>query len=494
MTRHLDRLFFGSLLGALAACSLTLTDVSDCEADLDCVSTFGKGWSCGGDGLCVEPLSPDELAACEVAVCDRVINIGNVSAQTGPTSNLGTEMVAGIRAAFKEANDQGGVQGRQLNLIVRDDGYEPDNTVPAMQDLVLGGERRKVLAIVGNVGTPPAAVAVPIAKDEDVVFHGAFTGAGLLREDPPARVVFNYRASYEQETAAIVYYVRQFRDITEQVPADNIGVFAQGETAAADDASAFDGYGASGFGGVAEALRGTIPEDEIPKASYERNTSNVDVATEYFVRWLAGPDSVVADDGVVRATIVMVPTADPAANFIFAMRDAIAAAAADTDPTGIELDDDERAKLASVDLFLASVSFVGSDKLRQNLMGQDPRYCPGIAVAQVVPLPDGSSSGALGYREALAAYVEDTSDVRAPGFVSFEGYLAARLFVDGLRQAPTLDTDGVVEGLQSLMGLEYGIGTALSFSVDDHQASDRVFGTQLDGNCEFQTLELGAEG
>jgi branched-chain amino acid transport system substrate-binding protein len=484
------RVLLASITG-LAACSLTLVDVTDCEADAECVATFGNGWSCAGSGLCVAPLSPEDLGACEVSACDRVINIGSVSAQTGPTANLGTEMVAGLRAAFKEANDAGGVQGRQLNLIVRDDGYEPDNTGPAMEELVLGGTERRVLAILGNVGTPPAVVAVPIAKDQDVVFHGAFTGAGLLREDPPARVVFNYRASYAQETAALVEYVSQARDLDERVPSTNIGVFAQGDRAAADDPAAFDGYGASGFGGVADALGGDVAKDDIPSASYERNTSNTDVANEYFVRWLAGPDTVAAPDGVVRAAIVMVPTADPAANFIFAMRDALAAARADTDPAGIALSDDERAKLATVDLFLASVSFVGSDKLKQNLLGQGTQYCDGVAVAQVVPLPDGSSSGALAYRDALAAYVEDTSDVRAPGFVSFEGYIAARLFVDGLRAAPTLDTDGLVTGLESLAGLEYGIGTELSFSVDDHQASDRVFGTQLDETCEFATLELG---
>jgi len=278
------------------------------------------------------------------------------------------------------------------------------------------------------------------------------------------------------------------------VPPQNIGVFAQGETAAANDAAAFDGYGASGFGGVAEALRGIVAEDDIPKASYERNTSNVDVATEYFVRWLASPTSVVATDGVVRATIIMVPTADPAANFVFAMRDAIAAAVAGQSPESIELTAEELAKLATVDLLIASVSFVGSDKLKQNLTGQGNQYCVGVAVAQVVPLPFGSSSGALRYREALQSYSDATSDVHAPGFVSFEGYLAAELFVDGLRKAETYDTDGLVAGLEALSGLEYGIGTTLSFSVDDHQASDRVFGTELDASCEFQNLEFGAGG
>jgi hypothetical protein len=349
-----------------------------------------------------------------------------------------------------------------------------------------------VLAILGNVGTPTATVAVPIAKDADVVFHGAFTGAGVLREDPPARVVFNYRASYVQETSAIVRYVREDLDIASRVPPQNIAVLAQGDVAAADDASAFDGYGTAGFSGVASALSGLVAEDDIPKASYERNTANIDIARTEFVGWLAGPDAVADADGTVRAAIVMVPTADPAANLVVAMRDAITAAKNDQDPESIPLTPEQRAKLANVDLFIASVSFVGSDKLRQNLMGQGPQYCDKVAVSQVVPLPLGSSTGALRYQAALAAYDEANNEVNEPGFVSFEGYLAGRLFADGLAHASTFDTDGLVAGLESLTGLEYGIGTSLSFRVDDHQASDRVFGTQLDASCEFQTLEFSA--
>lgn len=480
---------FSVLLGALttAGCSLAL-DFEQCQSEADCDS-YGPGAVCGSDNVClVSDVTVDE--DCSKMVCDTTINIGNVSAQNGPNANLGEGMVVGFETAFLEINDAGGIMGRQLNLVVRDDGYEPENTGLAMQDLILGGSERKVLAIVGNVGTPTAAVAVPIAKDNDVVFHGAFTGAGLLREDPPAKVIFNYRASYVQETSAIVAHLTQERDIAIRVPPQNIGVLAQGNSAAAGDPSAFDGYGTAGFTGVAQALGETISENDIAVASYERNTANVDVATEHFVRWLAGPDSV-ETDGVVRAAIIMVPTADPAANLVISMRDAISAAESDVDPQGISLTVEERAKLAKADLFMASVSFVGSDKLRDNLREQSAEYCPGVAVSQVVPFPAGSSSGALAYQAALAAYNAAEGTAHQPGFVSFEGYLAGRLFTAGLANAPSLDTEGVVAGLQSLSAEEYGIGTTLTFGVDDHQASDKVFGTQLTADCEFEVLDFG---
>jgi len=63
-------------------------------------------------------------------------------------------------------------------------------------------EEREVFAVVGNVGTPTARVTVPYAVANNLLFFGAETGASLLRRDPPERYVFNYRASYADETAA----------------------------------------------------------------------------------------------------------------------------------------------------------------------------------------------------------------------------------------------------------------------------------------------------
>ena len=102
-------------------------------------------------------------------------------------------MKQGIEAAFNVANAKGGVYGRQLRLIAADDGYEPTRTAATMKQLY---ETDQVFGLVGNVGTPTAVVALPYALDRKMLFFGAFTGAGLLRNDPPDRYVFNYRASY----------------------------------------------------------------------------------------------------------------------------------------------------------------------------------------------------------------------------------------------------------------------------------------------------------
>src|SRR6201988_4374302 len=117
-------------------------------------------------------------------------------------------------------------------------------------------EKEQVFGVIGNVGTPTAVVALPYALERRMLFFGAFTGAGLLRNDPPDRYVFNYRASYAEETAAVVNYLVKIKRLLPE----QIAVFAQQ-----------DAYGDAGFSGVEKAirsLRGGI-ESPIMRLNYQ---------------------------------------------------------------------------------------------------------------------------------------------------------------------------------------------------------------------------------
>src|SRR5262249_35965767 len=133
-------------------------------------------------------------------VSDNEIRFGMSAPFSGPARELGQQMKIGVEAAFKLANEAGGVHGRQLSLVAADDGYEPERTAQTMKQLY---DTHQVFGIVGNVGTPTAVVALPYALEKHMLFYGAFTGAPLLRRDPPDRYVFNYRASYAEETDAV---------------------------------------------------------------------------------------------------------------------------------------------------------------------------------------------------------------------------------------------------------------------------------------------------
>ena len=104
---------------------------------------------------------------------------------SGANRELGRDIKAGIETAFAEVNAAGGIHGRTLRLVALDDGYEPSRTGPAMKQLV---EKERVFAVVGNVGTPTAAVAIPYCMEKKVIFFGALSGGDLLRKQPARSV------------------------------------------------------------------------------------------------------------------------------------------------------------------------------------------------------------------------------------------------------------------------------------------------------------------
>jgi branched-chain amino acid transport system substrate-binding protein len=358
---------------------------------------------------------------------------GMASPLTGPAKELGRGMKTGVEVAFAAANEAGGVHGRRLQLIALDDGYEPTRTVVVMKELA---EQRHVFGFIGNVGTPPAAVAVPYAVEHKMLFFGPFTGAPLLRKDPPDRYVFNYRASYAEETAAIV---KHLVDVKRIKPTD-IAVFAQQ-----------DSYGDAGFEGVARAMRryGRDPS-KILRVGYQRNTSDVNDAV-----------GELSKHSNLRA-VVCVGTYKAAAKLIEKMRD------------------------KGSDIIFTNVSFVGATALAEELAALGAKYSQGAVVTQVVPLPQSNATAVLRYQELLRKYAPGEK----PDFVSLEGYLAGTLLVEGLKRASALETEKVIDALENIRGLDLGTGASLSFGMSEHQASHKVWGTMLDEKGVFQTFQL----
>jgi ABC-type branched-subunit amino acid transport system substrate-binding protein len=107
-------------------------------------------------------------------------------------------------------------------------------------------------------------VAIPYALERRMLFFGAFTGSNILRNDPPDRYVFNYRASYVQETDAVVRYLVKIRRLQPR----QIAVFAQQ-----------DSYGDAGFSGVSKAIQSLGGDEKsILRLHDQRNTVDVDAA------------------------------------------------------------------------------------------------------------------------------------------------------------------------------------------------------------------------
>jgi branched-chain amino acid transport system substrate-binding protein len=374
-------------------------------------------------------LASSAPAAAETGVTPDTIVFGQVAALEGPAGALGRQMQEGILAAFEEANRAGGVKGRKLVLISEDDGYEPTRSIEATKKLIVEG---KVFALIGAVGTPTSAGAQPIAAEAGVPFMAPFTGAQFLRAPFKPNVV-NVRASYFQETEAIVERLAKDKGVT------RIAVLYQ------DDA-----FGRAGLAGVQMALdkRGLKLAAE---GRFERNT--VAVKTAFLAIEKANPEAV-----------VMVGPYKPCAEFV------------------------KLARKFNLDALFAAVSFVGSDALAKEL-GADGA---GVLVTQVVPFPkDGSMPLLARYQAALKARDADAK----PDFVTLEGYVAGRLAVAALelergdpQRKDFLDT--VFANSFDLGGL------TLSFGPENNQGSTQVFLTilQSDGTIRPATDLTGAGG
>jgi ABC-type branched-subunit amino acid transport system substrate-binding protein len=363
------------------------------------------------------------------------IRFGIVAPFSGSARELGRQMKLGIDTAFSRINDAGGIDGRSLRLMAADDGYEPARTLDAMKQLY---EKDQVFGFIGNVGTPTAAIAIPYALERHTLFFGAFTGASLLRNDPPDRYVFNYRASYAEETDAAVRYLLKIRRLQPR----QIAVFAQQ-----------DAYGDAGFAGVAKAFRALgLNDNAILRLGYKRNTVDVDEAVSQLK----------AQKLAIRA-VVMVATYRAAAKFI------------------------ERTRDTYPGMIYSNVSFVGSTELANELMLLGPRFANGVIVTQVVPAVGGYSSEVLEYKNALQKYFPG----EAPDYVSLEGYVAANVLIQGLKRAgPQVDTEKLIDTLENIHNLDLGLGTQLNFTRAEHQASHRIWGTAIDEKGQYQTIEL----
>ena len=381
------------------------------------------------------PTAPVPVGPAVRGITDREIRFGIAAPFSGSSKELVRKMKLGIDTAFNRVNDAGGVEGRMLKLIAADDGFEPTRTADAMKQLY---EKDQVFGMIGNVGTATAAVALPYALDRRMLFFGAFTGANVIRHDPPDRYVFNYRASYAEETdAAVRYFVKMRR-----IPPRQIAVFAQQ-----------DAGGDAGFAGVAKSFRSLGASDSgILRLNYQRNTVDVDDAV----------NQLKAQKVPIKA-VVMISAYRPAAKFIEKTRDLFPG------------------------LLYSNISFVGSTVLADELMLLGPRYAAGAIVTQVVPAVSGYSSIVLEYKNALAKYFPG----EAADYVSLEGYVVANVLIEALkRTGQQLDTEKLIDVLENMRDLDLGLGAQLSFGRAEHQASHKIWGTALDETGKYQAIEL----
>jgi len=353
---------------------------------------------------------------------DKIV-FGQATALEGPASALGQGMKMGLEAAFAEVNKAGGVKGRKLELKSLDDGYEPTKSIEAVKKLL---EEDKVFAIAGAVGTPTAAATLPIATAAGAPFIGAFTGAEVLRE-PYKPLVMNIRASYFQETEAMVEH------LTKDLGASKIAIMYQ------DDA-----FGQAGLTGVKKALEKRQMQ-LAGEGTFERNTVAVKAA-------------LLAIKKVEPQAVIMISPYKPAAEFI------------------------KLAKQIKLDATFVNISFVGSDALAKEL----GPVGTGVVITQVVPFPKDATIPVVGrYQASLKASAPDAQ----PGFVSLEGYLVGRAIIAALEKVNGEPTrKALIEAVQKAGTIDLG-GFKLAYSDSSNRGSDQVFLTVIQADGSFKAVD-----
>lgn len=165
------------------------------------------------------------------------ITFGSVLALAGQEEGLGNRMKVGLEAALQGEK----VQGRPLQLIFKNDYYEPASTLQATEEII----QEQIFLMIGNVGTPTAKVSLPILAKHDIPAVGFFTGSGMLR--PGNGPIVNYRASYAQEIAAVVQLA-----LNNGLNPSQICAYVQN-----------DSYGMSGLSGLKAAMQAANPDPAI---------------------------------------------------------------------------------------------------------------------------------------------------------------------------------------------------------------------------------------
>jgi len=280
-----------------------------------------------------------------------------------------------------------------------------------------------VFALFGYIGTPTSLAALPLATKDKIPFIAPFTGAMSLR-DPFNKYAFHVRASYNDETGLIV------KQLT-ALELHKIAVFYQN-----------DAYGKAGLDGVTLAL-GSKGLKPIAQATVERNSSEVAKAVKALVA--SRPDAIV-QIGAYKACAAFI----------------------------------REARKAGYGGTFHNVSFVGTQALIEEL-GTEGR---GVVVSQVMPSP---------YNTAHAISREFAAAVRAGGgktnanFSSLEGYMAAKVFVEGLKRAgPRPTRDAVIAGLEGIGNQSMG-DFWVNFSSNNHVASKFVELSMLTGDGRVRT-------
>ena len=188
-------------------------------------------------------------------VSDTEIKIGQTMAYSGPASSYGT-IGKSEAAYFAMINEQGGINGRKINFISRDDGYSPPKTVEVTRQLV---EQDHVLFLFQTLGTPPNIAIQGYLNDNKVPQLFVATGASRWNDPGHFPWTMGWQPNYQLESQIYAHY------ILKTLPEAKIAVLYQN-----------DDSGKDYFTGMREGLGGKAEKMIVGVQTYETTDATVD--------------------------------------------------------------------------------------------------------------------------------------------------------------------------------------------------------------------------
>lgn len=330
---------------------------------------------------------------------DEIV-IGQVAPLSGVLADTGKDMVTGVKIYFDYVNEHGGVFGGKIRHVVKDDGYQIDETVRQANDII---EKDHAIALIGFAGTGNIAELLKrkVLEEANIALVAPYTGAAVLRS-PFNPYIFHIRAGYVDEIEAIVGQL-VMQHMT------HVAVMYQD-----------DSFGKAGLDGVVAALK----KRNLTLAAagaYEKNTDNVAEAVKTIAK-------------VNPQAVIMISVNKSTAAF------------------------SQQIRVLSPATQLVNISVVNSKALVR-LLGQE--NARGIGIAQVMLYPYSPATAVVKeYQQAMKKYAPDAEQ----SYTSFEEFVGAKVLVEGLRRAgPNPSREKVIRALETLNPYDVG-GFNLSFS------------------------------
>ncbi|WP_125776544.1 ABC transporter substrate-binding protein [Antribacter gilvus] len=167
-----------------------------------CVAAAATALAVAALAACSVP-EPEAEAAAAPGVTDTTVTVGTHQPLTGPAAAGYSSISAATKAYFDYVNDKGGINGRTIEYVVKDDGYNPATTQTVVRELV---QEDEVFAVLNGLGTPTHSSVLDFLHQNEVPDLFVASGSTGWNEPETYPNTFAFNADYVTEGAALGQY------------------------------------------------------------------------------------------------------------------------------------------------------------------------------------------------------------------------------------------------------------------------------------------------